>query len=265
MASIVEMYADESYGGDTNSGPLCLAMYLYEREQAIVATQEWSGVLNDPGLPRSLPYFRMSDCAHATGVFDGMGRDQCDRIARKIIPIAKTRSIVAFASVVDQGEYRAIVPKSSGFPNPYGFLAHMLLSFVREWIEETKFMGSILYNFESGHQHQSTTNRIMCEIGSAAKSKAYYAYAGHTFVEKEVAPIVQSADLYAWHCFTDIKRRARGLPMRKDLEALGRPQDKIQHWTADQLRVVVPYIVEYDGIARAIDSTLGVPGRNVRP
>ena len=48
------------------------------------------------------------------------------------------------------------------------------------------------------------------------------------------------------HTFTDFKRRAKGLRMRKDFEALGRPQDKAQYWTADGLREAAPYIKTYD-------------------
>lgn len=245
LATFVEMYADESYGGDINSGVLCLAMYLYERDQSIAATEEWVSVLNDPDLPRPLRYFRMSDCAHAQGVFKGMG-EHCDRIARKLIQIPRSRSIVGFSTTVDQGEYAQVVPISEGYPNPYTFLAQMCLGFVKNWIRDNNYDGAILYNFEAGHRHQKDANRIMNEIANTKRMALSPSYAGHAFVEKEKVPIVQSADLLAWHAFTDFKRQARGEGMRKDYLALGRPQDKRKQWTLDALRTAAPFIREYD-------------------
>ena len=256
VASLVEMYADESYGGDDKIGPLCLAMYLYERDQALVATQEWVSVLNDPELPRPLPYFRMSDCAHGVGVFEGM-EDHCDRIARKMIPIARSRSIVSFAATVDQGEYAQIIPRSKGYPNPYTFLAQMFLGFVKRWIKATNFDGGILYNFEAGHKHRADANRLMNEVRDTMKLS--HRYAGHAFVEKEDMPLLQSADLIAWHSFTDFKRRARQQGMRQDYMALVRPQDKTQTWTADRLRQALPKIREYDQLGDAAEAATGRP------
>ncbi len=245
VVSLIEMYADESYGGDDSHGPLCVGGYLYERDQAVTATEEWVAVLNDPDLPHPLPFFRMSDCAHAMGVFRGLD-EHCDRIARKMIPIPRTRSIVAFAATVDQADYVRIVAPSEGYANPYTFLVQMCLGFIRQWIRENEFEGAVIYNFEAGHKHRTDADRIMDEIQSNPVSKRFHSYAGHAFVEKQKVPIVQSADLYVWHTFTDFKRRAKGLVMRKDFEALGRPQDKAQYWTADGLREAAPYIKTYD-------------------
>lgn len=252
MASLVEMYADESYGGDENSGPLCLAMYLYERDEAVAATEQWVAVLNDPDLPRPLPYFRMSDCAHAQGVFDGM-KEHCDRIARKLIPIPRARSIVGFASTVDQSEYNKIIPSSTGYPNPYTFLAQMCLGFIQQWIKQSGYSGHVLYNFEAGHKHKPDAERIMDEIKKGRVPRRSQSYAGHSFVDKKRMPLLQSADLLAWHSFTDFKRRARGQGMRKDFAALGRPQDKIQNWTTEGLQKAAPYIKEYEALTAFIE------------
>lgn len=254
MANLVEMYADESYGGDDTAGPLCLAMYLYERDQALAATEEWVAVLNDPELPRPLPFFRMSDCAHGQGVFKGM-EGHCDRIARKVIPIPRTRSIAGFAATVDQGDFARIMPPSTGFKNPYTFLAQMCLSFIAQWVRETEYAGKIIYNFEAGHKHRGDADRIMNEvrIGRFSRIRSVH-YAGHAFLEKGSMPLLQSADLLAWHAFTDFKRKARGQGMRKDYVALARPQDKCQNWTADELERAVSYVCEYEQLTTVIDA-----------
>jgi hypothetical protein len=254
MASLVEMYADESYGGDETTGPLCLAMYLYEHDQGVLATDEWVRVLNDPDLPRPLPFFRMSDCAHAQGVFEGM-EDHCDRIARKMIPIPRSRSIVGFAATVDQGDFAKIMPASAGYKNPYTFLAQMCLGFIQEWIKKNDYSGSILYNFEDGHKHKPDVDRIMEEVKTGKSPIRAASYGGHAFVPKVKMPLLQSADLLAWHSFTDFKRRARGERMRRDYKALARRGvDKVQRWTAEQLEIAVPHVQEYEQLTKVINA-----------
>lgn len=251
MASFVEMYADESYGGNDAKGHLHLAMYLYEREQAVSATKEWLSVLNDPELPRPLPFFRMSDCAHAQGVFAGM-QEHCDRIARKLIPIPKARSIIGFATSVDQAEYARIMPPSQGFPNPYTFLTQMCLTHIANWVSQTGYSGQINFYFEAGHNHRADVNRLMEEIRDNKTARRSAFYADHAFIEKRELPLLQSADLLAWHSFTDLKRRALGQGMRKDLMALGRPQDKVQRWTSEQLLAAVPHVHAHNEITELI-------------
>lgn len=264
MATHIEMYADESYGGNDSSGPLCLAMYLYERDQGAEATKEWVGVLNDTDLPKPLPFFRTSDCVHGKGVFEGM-KDHCDRIQRKMIPIPRARSIIGFAATVDQGDFAEIVPPSLGYPNPYTFLAQQCIAHIQMWIKENDFTGSVIYNFEAGHKHSSDTNRIMEEVRDGMAPMRAKSYAGHGFYDKREMPLLQSADLLAWHSFTDFKRQMLGLGMRKDYQALGRPQDKIQRWTSDHLRTAVPLIeahAQYDEAIAILEKNLRQRLRN---
>jgi hypothetical protein len=247
MTNVIEMYADESYGGDNSTGPLTLAMYLYEREQATLARAEWLAVLNDSELPRPLPFFRMTDCAHATGPFHGMA-DHCDRIARKIIPIPKARSIVGFSGTVDQENYAQIMPRSQGFPNAYTFLAQSLVTFIDRWIVNNNFGGKVIYYFEASHKHQADADRIMNEIKDGQHIRRSSYYSRHAFGGKTEMPLLQSADLLAWHSFTDFKRRGLGREMRKDYVALLRPTDKCQRWTAEELRVAAPLVKFYDAM-----------------
>ena len=246
VVSLVEFYADESYGGDEATGPLCLAAYLYEREEAISANKEWEEVLNDPDLPHALQFFRMSDCAHAMGVFRGLD-DHCDRIARKMISIARERSMIGFAATIDQEAYKEIVQNSTGYPNPYTFLVRMCLGFVKNRIAQSDQEIRVNYMFEAGHKHRSDADRIMGEIANNSRRMTDYRYAGHSFINKTDVPIVQSADLLAWQTFTDFKRRERGEGPRRDYQALIRlDRDRVQRWKREELEQAAPLIWAYD-------------------
>src|ERR1700686_2693669 len=71
---LVEAYFDES-GTHQGSPIMCVAGYLFSPEQCKRFSEEWSAVLKEYGLP----YFRMSECAHGTGVFSDK-KDKCDEV-----------------------------------------------------------------------------------------------------------------------------------------------------------------------------------------
>jgi hypothetical protein len=76
---LVEAYFDES-GTQRDSPIMCVAGYLFSPEQCRKFDEEWAEVLRE----FELPYFRMSECAHATRAFRGRS-GICDPVARKMI------------------------------------------------------------------------------------------------------------------------------------------------------------------------------------
>ena len=71
--AILYCYFDES-GSHEGSEVLCVAGYIYQKEDCLNLDWQWKEVLDQYGLP----HFRMVDCAHGNGPFAKLSKD--DRI-----------------------------------------------------------------------------------------------------------------------------------------------------------------------------------------
>src|SRR6267143_645594 len=77
------MYFDESE--DPRHKLLCVAGYLFKKENCELLEQQWSTVLKR----ENLPYFRMVDCAQGDGVFRGFSKDRRVQIQIELFDLLK--------------------------------------------------------------------------------------------------------------------------------------------------------------------------------
>lgn len=234
----MEAYFDES--GTHNGSPImCVAGYLFSPQQCRKFDQEWLEVLEE----FNLPYFRMSDCAHATGVFKG--RPQiCDPVARRMIGIIKRRAERGMAISVAENDFREHVhERHRKVTGPaYSWCVRWAFSLVADWIEKHKFEGTVSYFFEAGHPHQNITNKLMenwfvHRLGDASR----YHYASHTFASKvpsDRCPLalspLQAADLLAWQYRHQKIRESNGKAIsRLDFESLAECPHVCIDWTSE--------------------------------
>jgi hypothetical protein len=80
----LEAYFDES-GTHDNSPIMCIAGYLFDKENCQALDLAWKTVLDE----YELPYFHMVDCAHHSFPFDRLTKDECDKVARKMIALIR--------------------------------------------------------------------------------------------------------------------------------------------------------------------------------
>ena len=233
---LFESYFDES-GSDDNSPVLCVAGYVFSNDQAKHLDREWRGVLE----AHALRYFRMSECAHGSGIFRDMSKDERTTVATKMIQIIKRRAERGFAVTVDEAEYRMVTsaaPPSSKplFGDAYSWCVHACIAGVGSWINYHRVSVTTSFFFESGHKSQTAANRTMNLLFDSPLAKAQYGYVTHSFIEKTSFSPIQAADILAWQWAKDYKRRLQGKSRRMDLEELLKAPHWTLHWSSDMLK-----------------------------
>jgi hypothetical protein len=199
---LVEVYFDES-GTHGDSPVMCVAGYLFTKDQCRKLDQEWLAVLEK----HHLPHFHMMSCAHGTGVFKGRSKDERIEVETSMINIIKRRAERGIAATITESEYLRVVPKAHRdiAGSAYTWCIHMCLQGVAEWLEKYQPSSLVSYFFESGHRHQKEANDTLTNVFMVPQLRAKYCYASHTFATKIPDPPgnpcvrpLQAADLLAW-------------------------------------------------------------------
>src|SRR5262249_36440756 len=152
---------------------------------------------------KSLPYFRMSECAHGNGPFANLSKSERIELAARMIQIIKRDTLQGIAVTVNEREFNAHMLQHPLIGRPYTFSAQILLAGVSSWIETNPLVTNVAYFFEAGHRSQREADAIMTLMFRNPGAKERHRYSGHGFVEKERTPAVQAADLLAWQWYTD--------------------------------------------------------------
>jgi len=203
--SIVEAYLNDS-GTHPSSAVVCVAGYVFEKEQAIEFDKEWRAALRS----YHLPFFRMSACAHGAEPFDKLSLDECVALETKMLGIASKWMSCGMAITVRPDMFIRVMPAETDADTPYSFCARYCLAGARRCLDQKKLEGECAYFFESGHRSYGKANEIMNQLYNDAKLRKEHRYSSHTFIGKSKATPLQAADLLAWQWYTDLKRRMRG-------------------------------------------------------
>lgn len=231
LMSVAQAYFDESATHD-GSAAVCVAGYVFEKESAIALTAEWQSML----AQYALPFFRMSDCAHQTGNFKGMAKKEIDQVARKAIELTKKYAAAGIAVSIEMDVFH-LIPRPKLFETPYGFACSQVLLGVQSWADKSSFKGEIEYFFEAGAVNQREANKLMKAVFDKPELKQRFRQGALTFAEKAAAPLLQCADLLAWHWHTFNRRQREGKkPMRADFKSLvGRRNVDVHHYDRESI------------------------------
>ena len=233
--AMIEAYFDESYEGEPKKRTpiLCVAGYVMGDDRARQMDAEWRAVLTR----YSLPFFRMSACAHGSSPFDRLSPDECIEVEREMLDIIRRHASLGVGATINMNEYAQLMPAHPMLGSDYSFCANFCLTATVANVEEFGAAGDIGYFFESGHRSQGEANRLMAEIFQNEDQRRAFRYGGHAFLPKEKTPALQAADLLAWQIFTYRKNQISGeRPMRKDFQALCKGTlHKITHMTAERI------------------------------
>lgn len=196
---------------------LCVAGYLFEKEQARELDLAWEAVLDR----YDLPFFHMVSCAHNNHPFDHLTRDECIEAQKEVIALINQHALLGVAAAVNEDDYWLMFGKNSPGGSPYSFLCWQVLAGIRSWINRSNFQGDIAYFYEAGHDSDGEADALMKRIFSHPNLTEGYRYAGHAFVDKKKVRPVQTADILAWHWATQMKRwLKKNNNMRADFQAL---------------------------------------------
>lgn len=190
---LAEIYFNES-GADDDSPVVCVAGYIFKVGQSIAMEKEWNFFLGE----HKLPCFQMADCVHANKSFEHISLYQRRKIETSAINIINAHIAYGFAISVDKASFNRIMPKSDTSESAYGFCLNTCLAAVRDWADKNDFNGNIAYFFESGHVSQNEANSIMNGVIKNRALKRQFRYFSHSFADRKMLELLQTADILAW-------------------------------------------------------------------
>jgi hypothetical protein len=253
LVAFLECYFDES-GSHGGSQALCLAGYVFEKENCKTFDLGWKQVLDQ----FRLPYFRMSACAHMQRPFDHLTREETIEVEKAMIALINEHAMLGLAITVNEADYTHFFGPNNPAGGPYSFCCWQILAGIQNWISKNKFEGEISYFYEAGHASQPEANRIMNRIFSHPRLRARYHYASHTFADKTKLRPLQAADLLAWQWNTQMKRWLKNdHRIRADFQALAA---KPKHEMFIGNRKTLGPVIAYDQWTRGLPVRGGVTG-----
>ena len=226
VVTLARAFFDESKEGKRW---LCVSGYIFEAEKFLVLDSGWKDMLGN------LPYFRMSECNAAQGVFKGMTDPECDIKARRAIQLIKQNMSDGIAVSIDM-RFADLIPKLGAYKSAYTFACWQCLMGVRTWIQRTKYQGDMAYFFEAGEDSEGEADEIMKGIFRNAELRRAYRYIDHSFADKEKMRGLQCGDLLAWQWLRHVQRMEQGKPDRGDFNALMEREHHFQHYDEKQIR-----------------------------
>jgi hypothetical protein len=193
MIMFAEAYFDES-GTDAGSPVVCVAGYLFEKDQCLRMDAEWKAALEAAGIS----HFHMVECAQGVGKFARKSKAERIEIESRLIGIIKRRACVGIVCSVCPEDYLHFVPGAKDFGGAYQLLLSWCIVAVSTWVAKHDYQGEIAYFFEAGHALEAHANASMIKLRNTPALKHGCRYRSHLFIGKNDARPIQAADLLAW-------------------------------------------------------------------
>lgn len=186
----MEAHFDES-GTHDDSPFVCVAGYLFQKDNPTALDTAWRGMLQEKGLS----FFRMSDCAHGTGPFQGWSKIDRTNLESRAIDLVRTYATHGFAASVVVNDFH-LIPNLGLFDSAYSFACLQMFLCVQWWANGNEFHDDAAYIFESGAQHQSEANAFMQKVFNHPQMRIDFRYSSLSWTKP--APVNCSALIF-WH------------------------------------------------------------------
>lgn len=222
---LIEAYMDESGTGDNDVAHV-LAGYLIKPNQGMEMSRKWRRVLDR----YDLPFFHMTDCAayEQCEPYKSLGREKCIKLATALIKLIKKHCSIGFAVCFSPRFYTLYAGPGSVPDNPYSFSVSTAHDFIQSYVSNAGLSGELSYIFEAGHAKQRHARAVLDVLEDRAEANGTPFTS--SFLRKMDAPLLQAADILAWHCQTYIKGRLEGRRVRADFRSLCEIPHEIYHF-----------------------------------
>jgi hypothetical protein len=216
VLAFAHAYFDESGTGD-DSAYLCVAGYVFTKENALAIEPEWNAMLAYYGLP----YFHMAECNQHDGIYAHLDEKACIAAATEAIALTKKYASQGIAISFDKKVFDALPPQPI-WTDRYSFLCSNVMFGVLRWAEVTGFAGDVSYFYESGAKGWGDALQAMRAIRSTSEfPRDGLRFKAVTSVSKRDAIPLQCADLLVWNWHKQVGREARGIKnVRGDFKSL---------------------------------------------
>ena len=212
---LFEAYFDES-GSHEGSEVLRVAGYIYQKEDRLNLDWQWKEVLDQ----YRIPFFRMVDCAHGNKPFDQLTKPERIASETRMIELIKKYMRFGISATIRESDFDAW---NAGGPtiyeSAYSWCCYMCIIGVAQWANANSINEKVSYFFEAGHRHQAQSETLMHHVFEIPD----FRYLFHSFVNKRLVRLIQSADILAWQAATFRKRQLKGINKpRADFLSLAR-------------------------------------------
>jgi hypothetical protein len=186
----------------------------------------------------------MSECAPDPGFgpFANLTKDQRIEVSRRCIEAIKRHAVQGIAVTTCRAEYDAIMPRHRMIGSAYTACVNTVLAGVDAWAKNSPDVDQVSYVFETGHESESESTRIMGDLFRLEIASPKKRHGGHAFLPKAASAGLQAADILAWHTCKDCRNKMDGRARRKDFESLLELHHIINHIDADFWRYMAEYM-----------------------
>lgn len=206
---VVEAYFDESYRKDDEPQTFCVAGYAITAPAARAMQEEWRLVLAKHGAP----YWHSREIQNAEGTdaFAGWTMERRSELQRDLIGLIKKYTLEGIAIV----DAHSRLDGKSAESSVYSTLSDAAARAIRGFADLHRIGEAGLVVFEAGHPYEnSAKEKVAAFCGPLGIS--------FKFTDKLTEPLLQAADLLAWHSRKYVQDTAPNpeKPHRKDFAAL---------------------------------------------
>jgi len=194
---VFHAYFDETGSGE-NDALTAVAGFVYDKAGLAAFTDAW-----EPKVEGLAKLYRTSSCNAARGPFSEWERDERERLMNTLATLGANHAQAAFVVATGKEEFDAARENGPGIRNfldsPYAMCVVSVLSMVSSWAKSTHPGKGVHCWFESGGPGEKATAALIAGLFNDPETKDFFsAITGRSWIRKECAPVLCSADLLAW-------------------------------------------------------------------
>jgi hypothetical protein len=199
LSTILKACFDET---GTHDGALitCMGGYVFDEAGEQEFIKEWVRFLQPFSL-RGIKVFHANKCHGLKGEFDVLDKDDKEKLFTSLIALTRRTAKLGMVSGIRDEVFKTVIARNkfqTFTGSKYTVCALRSLTLIKQWADENRFNGKIIYQFESGNEHQGEANAMMNAIKKSPQMRATYYYQHHEFIEKSLLPPLQAADMLVW-------------------------------------------------------------------
>lgn len=152
--------------------------YVFDEAGEQEFTREWLRFLK-PFSRRGIKVFHANKCHGLKGEFDVMDKEDKENLFTSLIALTRQTAKLGMVSGIRDEVFKTVIARNkfqTFTGSKYTVCALRSLTLIAQWANENKFNGKIVYQFESGNEHQGEANAMMNAIKKSPQMRVTYYY-----------------------------------------------------------------------------------------
>lgn len=190
--NVLQAYFDAS---QRPGGTFCIAGYAFAKPQVKKFDREWWDVFGPYGG------CHMKELTQRRGRFQNINNEQAGELLKKGVKVIRRRMSFGVSLSCDVNELKSLLPTwIDGFQGAYPVCCTLAMQMLGSLVRKSGHNDEIEYFLEKGDEYAGAAHKFMSMASVVPELKDAYLYGSHTFIDKDKALALQSADVLAWEC-----------------------------------------------------------------